>query len=62
MIESIRCLDVPGERTREDLRRHGLRVAGEEIVALARRLERDPTVAEAFLIDVAYSELCSYKS
>ncbi len=40
----------------------GLRLPPEEWLDLAGRLGRDPTVAEAFLFDVAVSEHCSYKS
>jgi len=54
------------ERTDEEIRhaasRQGLRLPPEEWRDLARRLGRDPTLAEAFLFDVALSEHCSYKS
>lgn len=47
---------------RDDAGRYGLRLPPEEWADLAGRLGRDPTVAEAFMLDVALSEHCSYKS
>ncbi|MFB3907805.1 MAG: phosphoribosylformylglycinamidine synthase subunit PurL [Candidatus Eisenbacteria bacterium] len=61
-VETIPSIGVGRERTLEAMRRHGLRAEPEEIRAVAERVGRDLTVAEAFLIDVAFSEHCSYKS
>lgn len=62
MGETIRCLDVSQSVTESDLKLHGIRASAEEMVDVARRIGRDLTLPEAFLIDVAYSEHCSYKS
>jgi phosphoribosylformylglycinamidine synthase len=59
---SIPCLGVAPDETTRALRAAGLRADTGEIREVARRLDRDLTVAEAFLIDVAHSEHCSYKS
>ena len=43
-------------------RRCGLTLSPEEWRGLAERIGRDPTLPEAFLMDVSLSEHCSYKS
>jgi phosphoribosylformylglycinamidine synthase len=45
-----------------ELRRHGLRLSLSEARKVCGLLGRDPSRAEAFLFDVAWSEHCSYKS
>ena len=62
MIERIPLLDADETAIRASLVRHGIRSEPAEILEVARRLGRDLTVPEAFLIDVAFSEHCSYKS
>jgi len=42
--------------------RFGLRLSPAEWVQVGERLGRDPTLTEAFLFDVGWSEHCSYKS
>lgn len=53
-------------RSREEIAaetsRLGLTLSPEEWRRLAGRLGRDPTLPEAFLLDVSWSEHCSYKS
>ena len=50
------------EEVRQEAGRFSLRLPPEELVDLVARLGRDPSLAEAFLFDVAQSEHCSYKS
>lgn len=45
-----------------ELKRHGLGLRASEAQKLCGLLGRDPSRAEAFLFDVAWSEHCSYKS
>lgn len=62
MIQTIRLLGVEAEEARRELERHGIRAEPAELIGVARRLGRDLTVPEAFLLDVSFSEHCSYKS
>jgi phosphoribosylformylglycinamidine synthase len=58
----IRLLGAEESEIRVSLARNGIRSEPFEIKGVAERLGRDLTVPEAFLIDVAFSEHCSYKS
>ncbi|HXF33198.1 MAG TPA: hypothetical protein VN603_01405, partial [Candidatus Acidoferrales bacterium] len=40
----------------------GLALSVDELRAIARRLERDPTIVEVYAFDAQWSEHCSYKS
>lgn len=58
----IHLIGAVEDEIRASLKRHGIRSEPDEIRGVAERLGRDMTVPEAFLIDVAFSEHCSYKS
>jgi phosphoribosylformylglycinamidine synthase subunit PurL len=60
--ETLPLLQGSSDAIASSLRKHGIRAAAEELAAVAHTLGRDLTVPEAFLLDVAYSEHCSYKS
>ncbi len=62
MSESLPFLDGSAEALAGALRGHGIRADAAELTAVSWRLKRNLTIAEAFLLDVAYSEHCSYKS
>ncbi len=62
MSRMIPLLGAAREETTAALKRHGIRAGIDELHAVAQKLGRDLTPAEAFLIDVAFSEHCSYKS
>jgi len=50
------------EELAEELRRYGLSMKPEEARLMVRLLGRDPTLVEAFIFDIEWSEHCSYKS
>jgi phosphoribosylformylglycinamidine synthase subunit PurL len=62
VIERIRLHDASLDEIQASLVRNGIRSDPAEILEVGRGLGRDLTVPEAFLIDVAFSEHCSYKS
>lgn len=62
MTDTIPLLGGSPDQAERACKRHGIRADIGELAAVAARLGRDLTVTEAFLIDVAYSEHCSYKS
>jgi len=62
MTDRLRLLEATESEATEQLLRAGIRAGLDELRAVARKLGRDLTPAEAFFIDVAYSEHCSYKS
>ncbi len=58
----VSVLGRPADGIQATLRMHGLELKPSEAQKLCGLLGRDPTRAEAFLFDVAWSEHCSYKS
>ena len=60
--DTVSILGQPAEQITATLRMHGLDLKAAEAQKLCGLLGRDPTRAEAFLFDVAWSEHCSYKS
>ncbi|MCB9462830.1 MAG: phosphoribosylformylglycinamidine synthase subunit PurL [Candidatus Eisenbacteria bacterium] len=65
MIDPSAHVKVRGlndDEIRAENRRCGLTLSPDEWRGLADRIGRDPTLPEAFLMDVSLSEHCSYKS
>lgn len=60
--DTVAILSHDDATIRRELAQHGLAMSASEAKRLCGLLGRDPSRAEAFLFDVAWSEHCSYKS
>lgn len=61
-MKTLRMYGQSREQITQEAARVGLRLSIDEWNAILERLNRDPTLAEAFFFDVSWSEHCSYKS
>lgn len=59
---TLRVEGVPDETLARTLAELGLGLSVAEVRQVARILGRDPTLVEAFIFDIEWSEHCSYKS
>ncbi|MFH0778691.1 MAG: phosphoribosylformylglycinamidine synthase subunit PurL [Candidatus Eisenbacteria bacterium] len=64
-VSDVKAISIKGsldDKVRTELDSYGLRLTAEEARHLVRLLGRDPTLVEATIFDIMWSEHCSYKS